>query len=63
MSSFTARFLPPYGMNTIIQLIIERTWVEIALRTFRMPERCYGARNCFVRVRCARMFVQLLIGL
>ena len=24
----------------IIQLINERTWVEIALRTFRMPERC-----------------------
>ena len=30
-----------YIYNTlIIQLIIERTWVEIALRTFRMLERC-----------------------
>ena len=30
----------PKMSRVIIQLINKRTWVEIALHTFRMPERC-----------------------
>ena len=29
-----------YNYSTIIRFIIERTWVEITLHTFWMPERC-----------------------
>ena len=45
--------------SNIIQLIIERTWVEIGCPSFVVN----GARNCFVHIRCTRMFVQLLNGL
>ena len=42
---------PNQKIHTIIQSTIERTWVEIALRTFRIPERVivlcvYAAHAC-----------------
>ena len=50
------RFLHP--CITIIRFIIERTWVEIVLNIFGCPGLVVnGARNCFVRVCCTRVFI------